>query len=200
MDPIKRHLLLASAATAAAALLPARVGAADEPDADADDDLVMPALPAHPSPGRAGDFDFLAGRWHVRHRRRAPGSDAWDRFEGEATCWTVLDGLGSVEELRIPARHFSGMGLRLLDTETKRWADHWVNARRPVMGEAGQTGSFEQGAGLFSARDADEQGAYVVLGVWDRITPTGCRWRQAVSRDDGRTWRVDWIMAWRRVA
>jgi hypothetical protein len=40
----------------------------------------------------------------------------------------ILAGVGSVEELRIPARNFSGMGLRLLDLEKKVWADHWVNA------------------------------------------------------------------------
>ena len=38
-----------------------------------------------------------------------------------------------------------------------------------------------------------------VRGVWDRITRTSCRWHQAVSRDGGNTWDVNWWMDWTRV-
>ena len=38
----------------------------------------------------------------------------------------ILGGTVSVEELRIPARQFSGMGLRLLDPVRRLWADHWA--------------------------------------------------------------------------
>ena len=36
-------------------------------------------------------------------------------------------------------------------------------------------------------------------GVWDRITPTSCRWRQSISHDGGKTWEGNWIMEWTRV-
>ena len=32
--------------------------------------------------------------------------------------------------------------------------------------------------------------AVKVRGVWDYITPTSCRWRQAVSRDGGEAWKI----------
>ena len=65
---------------------------------------------------KPGEFDFLNGEWKIHHRRlKNPANNEWDIFEGEATCWSILGGVGSVEELRIPARNFSGMGLRLLD-------------------------------------------------------------------------------------
>jgi hypothetical protein len=35
---------------------------------------------------------------------------AFDEFESEATAFSILGGLASVEELRMPARSFSGMG------------------------------------------------------------------------------------------
>lgn len=50
--------------------------------------------------------------------------DEWIEFDGEATVHAILAGVGSVEELRTPARNFSGLGLRLLDVEKKVWADH----------------------------------------------------------------------------
>ncbi len=67
--------------------------------------------------GQPGEFDFLIGDWKIKNRR-LKGPNQWDEFEGESTCWSVLNGVGSIEELRIPARNFFGMGLRLLDRET----------------------------------------------------------------------------------
>lgn len=74
----------------------------------------LPILPAgqtapEPTSAAAGQFDWLSGEWKIAHRRlKAPGD--WDVFEGEATCWSILDGRAHVEELRIPARAFAGMG------------------------------------------------------------------------------------------
>ncbi|HEX8877214.1 MAG TPA: hypothetical protein VF777_10725 [Phycisphaerales bacterium] len=153
---------------------------------------------------KPGEFDFLAGEWKIKHRRlKNPGPGAkvkeWDEFEGEATCFTILAGVGSVEELRIPSRGFSGMGLRLLDVENKVWNDFWVNAKSGVLTTPGQTGDFENGVGTFGADDMDGDKPIKVKGVWDQITPNSCRWWQAVSWDDGKTWEENWVMEWTRV-
>ncbi|WP_397417292.1 hypothetical protein [Phenylobacterium sp.] len=149
-------------------------------------------------PGRPGEFDFLAGEWRIAHRRlTAPGQ--WDEFEGEATCWTILDGVGSVEELRIPARDFSGMGLRLLDARQKVWVDHWVNAKWGVLAPPGTTGGFIDGVGVFISDDTDEGRPIKVRGLWDQIAGRSHRWSQSVSRDGGRTWDDNWIMHWTKV-
>ena len=39
-----------------------------------------------------------------------------------------------------------------------------------------------------------------VIGLWDQITKTSCRWRQMASEDGGATWSENWIMHWTRVA
>lgn len=187
----RRTLLRAGAASAA-------VGAATACAANASPDAVPP-LPTQPSPGKPGDFDFLAGEWRIEHRRRPSPDAAWDHFTGEATCWTILGGVGSVEELRIPARQFSGMGLRLLDVDKRVWSDFWVNAKSGVLAAPGQTGSFEGGAGLFWSEDEDKGGKTVWAGIWDLITPQSCRWRQVSSTDGGKTWDHHWIMNWQRV-
>lgn len=150
--------------------------------------------------GKPGDFNFLAGEWAINHRwRKSPDDAAWDEFEGAATCWTILDGVGSVEELRIPARNFSGMGLRLLDVERGVWSDFWVNARSGVLTTPGTTGVFVDGVGSFESDDDDDGTPMKVRGIWDSITPASCRWRQAISRDGGETWHETWIMEWTRV-
>lgn len=150
--------------------------------------------------GKPHDFDFLAGEWRIKNRRlKDAASNHWDEFEGEATCWTILDGVGSVEELRIPQRSFSGMGLRLLDDEKKVWNDYWVNSKSGVLTTPGQQGVFIDGVGTFTADDVDGDKPIKVRGVWDRITPNSCRWYQSVSRDGGKTWEDNWYMDWTRV-
>ena len=184
VEPQRRALLQSAAGLAMAGLAADAAGA---------------ALPAPPQ-GKAGDFDFLAGHWKISHRRlKKVGSDDWDVFQGEATCWTILGGVGSVEELRIPARAFSGMGLRLLDVEKKLWSDFWVNGKSGVLTTPGMNGGFENGVGTFVAEERDAADKPIaVRGVWDRITPTSCRWHQAASSDGGRTWAADWFMDWTR--
>ncbi|MFG6464262.1 twin-arginine translocation signal domain-containing protein [Roseateles sp. DXS20W] len=155
------------------------------------------ALPAARTPGRPGDFDFLTGRWKIVNHRRRDGR--WDVFDGEATVHGLLAGICSVEELRIPARQFSGMGLRLLDVKQAQWRDFWVNGAAGELGAQGLMGSFEGGAGVFEEASDDNGNPLLYRSVWDRITPNGCRWQQGVSRDGGKTWALDWSMDWTRV-
>lgn len=192
-DLLRRTLLLSGAALAVPRLALAAPPAAP-PTASA------PPLPGDGPAGRPGDFAFLTGTWRIHNRRRkGPGAEAWDEFPGEATCWSLLAGAASVEELRIPARDFSGMGLRLLDRERRVWSDFWVNARSGVLAPPGLTGGFRDGAGIFTAEDQDGEVKVLVRSVWDRITPTSCRWHQAASRDGGKSWVEDWLMDWSRV-
>ena len=143
-----------------------------------------------------GDFAFLAGEWRIANRMMNQG--AWIEFPGEATVHSVLAGNGSIEELRIPARNFSGLGIRLYDPERRAWKDHWVNGQQRVVNEP-MYGTFADGIGTFIADDNDNNVAIKSRGIWDRITPTSCRWHQATSRDGGATWDMSWEMHWTRV-
>jgi hypothetical protein len=187
MDAHRRQILTAAALAALSSC--AQSGGAAMSEAS------TPAIP----PGAAGDFNFLAGEWRISHRRlRAPGD--WDEFSGEATCWTILGGVGSIEELRIPARDFAGLGLRLLDLNTHVWNDYWVNAKSGALTPPGLPGGFVNGVGIFEADEMDGDRPIKVRGTWDRITPTSCRWRQSVSRDGGANWEDNWLMDWVRAA
>jgi hypothetical protein len=146
--------------------------------------------------GKPGDFDFLNGEWKIKNRRMK--DQAWDTFDGEATVTSILEGKVSIEELRIPARNFSGMGLRLLDVERKLWADFWVNSKSGVLTPPPTWGSFVNGVGTWDWDDTDDKQPIIVRGVWDRITSDSCRWYQATSRDDGKTWTQSWVMDWAR--
>jgi hypothetical protein len=190
-----RRLVVGAAAALAAGVLAARSAGSET----ITEELRYPEIPVERTPGKPGDFAFLTGEWRIANRRKPPGATEWDEFEGEATVVAILNGIGSVEELRIPARKFAGMGLRLLDLASARWIDHWVNAKSGVLTLPGLPGSFENGAGIFSVTDKDDVGEMLILSLWDSITSSSCRWRQAVSRDQGRSWDTNWIMHWTRV-
>jgi hypothetical protein len=168
--------------------------------------LLLDALPAFaqaptPLPG-GGEFAFLAGEWRIAnryHRRRPDGTYFWDEFPGEATVRSVLAGNGSIEELRIPARNFGGLGVRLYDGERRAWKDSWVDGQQRVVGDP-VYGTFENGAGTFIADDANDGHPTKSRGIWDRITPTSCRWYSSISRDAGATWEDVWYMAWTRMS
>jgi hypothetical protein len=149
--------------------------------------------------GQPGDFDFLSGSWKIQHRRLLSSSpDVWDTFDGEATCWSILGGMASVEELRIPARDFNGMGLRVLDRENQVWSDFWMNAKVGTLLAPGVKGYFQEGRGVFVAEEMDGNQAVLVRGVWDNISATTCRWQQSVSSDGGKHWQTNWSMDWVR--
>lgn len=148
--------------------------------------------------GRAatGDFAFLAGEWRIANRMKQ--GDSWIEFPGEATVVSLLGGNASVEELRIPARNFSGIGLRLYDAAAGVWNDHWINGQQRTVNSP-MPGTFENGVGTFLSDDMDGETPIKARGIWDRITPTSCRWYQSASRDGGATWQDSWHMAWTRV-
>lgn len=181
----RRHVLqLAAGLTAGSLLLPA---------------ITLSAQPTTPPPGKPGDFDFLTGNWKIHNKKqKAPGSAEWDEFPGESTCWSILGGIASIEELRIPAKNFSGMGLRMLDVQKKVWSDFWVNAKSGELTTPGTLGGFTDGVGIFESEDMDGDKTIRFRGVWDRITPLSCRWYQATSRDNGKTWEINWSMDWTR--
>ena len=160
---------------------------------------LQPALAAETKPvvhGSPGDFDFLTGEWRIHNRFLE--NDEWIEFPGEATVVGILAGIASIEELRIPARGFSGMGLRLLDVEKKVWSDHWVNAKSGVVTVPGQSGVFVDGIGTFTSEGMDGDTRVLYRSVWDRITSNSCRWFQGHSRDGGKTWTDTWFMDWKR--
>ncbi|MFK7958329.1 MAG: hypothetical protein AB8B96_19705 [Lysobacterales bacterium] len=145
-----------------------------------------------------GDFDFLAGNWHIRHKRLKGGTkDEWQRFESSATVHRVLDGMGSIEELRKADGSFMGMGVRVWLPESKKWADHWTSAGNGVV-NAAQLGHFVDGDGVFVTEAEMDGIQWQYRGVWDQITSESCRWHQSASQDGGISWEWNWWMEWAR--
>ena len=149
------------------------------------------------------DFDFLVGRWTVRHRRlkaRLAGCVDWICFDGTCDMRKTMRGLGNVDDnwLELPEGPYAAMTARKFDPVLKRWSIWWFDARFPSL-EPPVHGTFADGVGTFLGDDVFEGKAIKVRFLWSAITRASCEWRQAFSEDGGATWETNWEMAFSRV-
>ena len=166
----------------------------------------LPAVIAAAAPGATGhehDWDWLVGRWNVRHRRlkaRLAGSTEWEEFAGTSVLWLTLGGLGTVDDnvLHLPGGTYRAVGIRAFDPAAGQWSIWWLDERYPTSIEPPVHGGFKDGEGLFTGDDTLRDKPIKVRFRWTDITPTSARWEQAFSPDAGTTWEVNWVMAFTR--
>jgi hypothetical protein len=160
------------------------------------------ASTAAPRDGR-DDFDWLAGRWAVSHRKlrkRLAGDTHWDEFAGQCEMRQIVGGLANVDDnlLEQPSGTYRGGALRLFDPVEKLWSIWWIDSRIPGL-DTPVRGRFEKGVGTFVAEDSWEGRPIVVRFIWSEIAERSARWEQAFSTDGGATWETNWIMRFDRV-
>jgi hypothetical protein len=194
----RRMVLQAGFASALVASIPARAGAGAIMETPIDTSYTPLGKGIVTGKG-VGDFDFLTGEWRIRHLRLKDGSkDEWHRFDSGATVHRVLNGMGSVEELRKADGSDMGMGVRVWLPQEKQWADHWTGAGNGVVNPP-QKGAFIDGEGIFISEEVVDGLTWLYRGVWDRIADGRCRWHQSASSDAGKSWQWNWWMEWTRV-
>lgn len=152
----------------------------------------------------AHDWDWLAGRWSVRHRRlngRLVGATEWTEFDGACHMWPTLNGFGNVDDnvLHMPTGTYRAMGIRAFDPATRRWAIWWLDERHPATIEPPVYGGFRDGVGVFEGDDTLNGRPIKVRFQWSDITATSARWEQAFSSDGGASWEVNWVMHFTRM-
>ena len=149
------------------------------------------------------DFDFLRGRWQVRHRRlvkRLAACTDWEVFDGQSELWLVMGGAGTVDDnvIDLPSGSYRALTLRNWDAATKNWQIWWLDGRYPAQIGTPMQGRFEDGTGSFYA-DEDFEGRPIrVRFLWLHTRSATPRWEQAFSTDGGQTWETNWEMDFSR--
>jgi hypothetical protein len=156
-------------------------------------------------PPGAGDFDFLVGRWRVRHRRlneRLAGCTQWTEFDGTCEMRKTLGGLGNMDDnfLDLPGDPYRAVTIRAFDPKRRVWSIWWLDGRRPGSLDAPLVGSFEKGIGTFHAEDQLDGRPIRVRFFWTLPEADKPRWEQAFSADGGATWETNWTMSFTRAA
>ena len=155
--------------------------------------------------GHANDFDFLVGRWSVRHRLlvgRLVGSTDWQEFDGECVMQKMLGGQANVDDnvLHAPAGTYRALTVRVFDPSARAWSIYWIDSRYPPTRlENPVVGGFAGRRGLFYSDDELEGRQVRTRFIWSVDDRDSCRWEQALSIDEGLTWETNWYMAFNRM-
>jgi hypothetical protein len=153
--------------------------------------------------GHEHDWDWLVGRWTVRHHRlkeRLTGCTEWEDFDGTSVFWKTMGGLGNMDDnvLEIPSGTYRAMSIRAFDAKTDQWAIWWLDARNAANIEPPVRGGFKDGVGTFFGDDTLRGKPIKVRFEWSKITRTSAHWEQAFSADGGATWEVNWVTDFQR--
>jgi hypothetical protein len=154
-------------------------------------------------PDHVHDFDFLIGKWHVRHRRlkeRLADCHDWLEFDGATQFWLTMDGRGNIDDnyVGLPGAPYRAVTIRSYDPTIETWAIWWLDARSPHTIEAPVFGNFKDGVGTFQGDDIFDGKPIKVRFIWSHITANSARWEQAFSPDGGEIWEVNWRMDFAR--
>lgn len=162
------------------------------------------------TPGAGGrhDFDFLAGEWHVRHRKLADMTDPlcaeWVEFDGIQWMRQTLGGLGNVDNLRVEkmpdGTSFEGMSVRLYDPGAGEWKIWWASTAAPGHLDPPVSGRWDGDHGVFRGEDIVAGKPVLVRFDWNAFDDDTAQWEQAFSFDGGATWVHNWRMTFTRIA
>lgn len=183
------------------ALLAGAAGASASPAHALAEDKPQPEPMAPQSPG-LGDFDWLVGKWNVRHHRlkeRLMGSHEWEDFAGTSELWLSLGGFGTIDDnvIELPSGTYRAMGIRAFNPDTRQWSIWWLDARRQTI-DPPVRGGFKDGKGVFVGDDTLRDMPVKVRFEWSKITKTTAHWEQGLSPDGGKTWEMNWSMEFTR--
>jgi hypothetical protein len=185
---------------------------AQHPDLQADKSVPVPkvSLDAQGRPvvkasptSSSHDFDFLIGKWTLRHRRlksRLTNSNDWEEFETVLEDFPILEGLGNMDVARVvmDGKNQEARTLRFFNTTTSLWSLYWMTAEGGKIGPP-VTGSFEQGVGHFFGNDVCNGKNVLVVYRWDARDKEHSKWSQAFSTDNGKTWEWNWYNVKERI-
>ncbi len=150
------------------------------------------------------DFDFLLGRWRVHNRRLLhplTGSKEWVEFDGASVAHRMWDGRANVDEYEgdSPSGPIEGLTVRTYNAETHEWSEYWANSSNGAFSLPAAVGHFANGRGELFDHETIDSRPVLVRFLWLDESANRCRWEQAFSNDEGKTWETNWTMDFTRV-
>jgi hypothetical protein len=160
---------------------------------------------AEPAP-RDGqhDFDFDLGAWRTHSTRLLhplTGSTSWVEMDGTTIVKPIWDGRANLAEYAAdgPSGHLELLGLRWYNPTAHQWNLDFATPPVGVLGLPG-VGQFHNGRGdFYDVETIEGRSVLVRFSIWG-ITPDTAQSEQAFSLDGGRSWEVNWINKYTRIA
>jgi hypothetical protein len=159
---------------------------------------------AEPSHDGAHDFDFDFGTWQMHIKRLAhplTGEATWQVLDGKTAVRKLWDGRANLATADADGSdaHVKLLALRLYNPVARQWS---ISFARPGIDDMGVplVGEFKDGHGEFY--DQEEYKGRMIL-VRFTIGPAGpyaVHSEQAFSADGGKTWEINWVNDYTRLA
>ena len=153
----------------------------------------------------SNDFDFIVGEWKVLNRRlvdRLNNCQDWIEFEADYRCWTMLGGLGNMDEIKLEddVNPFYGMSMRMYNQVKKEWTIYWADSHHPEIGLKVQVvGSFKDGTGTFFGEEMYKNQVVKLRFIWASKSEDHAYWEQAYFDETHQEWEVNWTMDFKRI-
>ena len=142
------------------------------------------------------DFDFEIGKWDThlwRLEHPLSHSNSWVEYWGTTDVRKVWNGRANLVELDVtgPAGRIEALSLRLYNPQTHQWSLNFASSAGGTMMPP-TIGAFKNGRGEFYDKETFNGRPILVRFVISDIKSDSCRFEQAFSEDDGKTWEVNW--------
>ena len=143
------------------------------------------------------DFDFNIGMWKTHLSlllQPLTGNKNWVVYVGTTFVRKVWNGRANLAELEAdgPNGHIELLSLRLYNPESHLWSLNFANSKNGRL-SVPSIGKFINDRGVFYDHEVINGHKIFVRFVVTNIDQDSCRFEQAFSADEGKTWEVNLI-------
>jgi hypothetical protein len=148
------------------------------------------------------DFDFLIGQWKVFNTRLSKWlceCSEWVSFESYHTEQRRNSGHGNfaIHEYKVDNTLHERSIIRQYDDHYNFWKiDRMDNMSALAMPSL--KGTFWHNKGSFLSKGIFDGQDVSVWVEWTKICKNYAYWEQALSKDEGKTWELNWMMEFYR--
>ncbi|HZZ91975.1 MAG TPA: hypothetical protein VFE23_05390 [Usitatibacter sp.] len=138
----------------------------------------------------AHQLDFWLGEWDLAYTEGGKALTSRNRIS------KILDGCAVLEQFDgRPGIALEGRSVSAFDAGAKRWKQTWVDNTGAYLDFAG---GMEDGRMVLARTAMRGEQRFLQRMVFEDVKPRSLRWLWQRSDDDGRTWKTQWEIAYRR--
>lgn len=152
------------------------------------------------------DFNFIFGKWDINSRKLSdltdPHCTQWIDLRARSEIFEILDGYGHIDRIFVDkslnVEPFEGFTLRFYNPKTETWKIWWSSTQSPGILDIPVEGQFTGNVGVFLTSYNFAGKEVLVKFEWIKSDPEHPKWQQYFSFDQGKEWKINWIMELRR--
>ncbi|TLY53376.1 MAG: hypothetical protein E6K53_01250 [Gammaproteobacteria bacterium] len=151
------------------------------------------------------EFDFDLGNRKTHSRRLLhplTGSNDWVELEGTTKVAPVWGGKANLAEFNAngPNGPLELLALRVYNPTIKQWSINFATPKVGMLGDIPGVGEAHDGRiDFYDQEPINGKATLVRFSIWG-ITPDTAQSEQAFSADGGKTWEVNWVNKYTRLA